>query len=92
MQSLTKTEKAHATRVKNVAQSIVVAIRAAGNDPRHVVAAFDATLASPEVLADAYTMLDRDTRWFGEDTRWHSALRACRNSPTFGPQLFALFC
>lgn len=89
---LTRSEKAHATRVKNCAQLMVSSIQSAGNDPAKVVEVIATIKASPTVKGDAYTLIDRTVRWYGADTRWHSALRACRNDPTHGPALFALFC
>ena len=51
-------------------------------------------LAALEGNADAFQLLDEKPSWFGGYSgprAYHSMLRTVRNSPLFGPQLFASF-
>jgi hypothetical protein len=88
----TPAQKAHLTRVNKTARLIALRLETA-ETPLDVFEAFQAmrTLhrVSPAILGDAYYMLDtHPDRYRG---RWHGLLRATRNTPDLGEQLFALW-
>lgn len=88
----TPAQKAHLTRVNKTARLIALRLETA-ESPQDVLEAFIAMRTehriSPAVLGDAYYMLDtHPDRYRGS---WHGLLRATRNTPEFGEQLFALW-
>lgn len=88
----TPAQKAHLTRVNKTAKVIALRLETA-ESPKDVLEAFRAMRTehrvSPAVLGDAYHVLDtHPDRYRG---RWHGLLRAVRNTPELGEQLFALW-
>jgi hypothetical protein len=61
--------------------------------PAHVLALFQAAAKDHKkmVICDAFWALDNCASWALDRNAWHPAIRALRNNPNFGPQLFALW-
>jgi len=88
---MTASEKRHQTRYTGHARAIVAALLA---DPAlDVVQAFQTVRterrASATELMDAFWLLDNQPGRF--PGHWHGRLRQCRNNPTDGRRLFALW-
>lgn len=90
---MSPSQKAHDTRVFAFARQVVGEIRQlqanGGCSERELVAIFTGGKTRNAVKADAFFVLDNQYSRFGSDTRWHSALRSCRNHPVHGHELFA---
>lgn len=90
---MTPAQKAHNTRVFAFARQVVSEIRQmqanGGCSAAEVVAIFTGGKTRGAIKADAFSVLDNEYSRFGSDTRWHAALRNCRNHPQHGADLFA---
>ena len=52
---------------------------------------FKSTKAKPQTLCDAFWTLDNKPGLWSNRDQWHPKLRATRNHPHWGPELFKLF-
>ena len=90
---MTKTELAHQTRVYRACRELAVTLAALppASSPAKVVEAFAANTDQRRVRADAFLLMDTEPSRFEHYQAWHPVLRSCRNHPTHGRELFALF-
>jgi hypothetical protein len=91
--AMTKSEKAHDTRVFRAAREISASITAltlpVSDD--QVLAVMKESKCSGRVLCDAFWLMDNEPSRFADHQVWHPRLRSLRNHPDGGRQMFALF-
>lgn len=80
-----------AGRLRNLAWSVVAQLQkdeVAFNDVPRIFAELQCSKTDKAVI---FTELDSYPGLYASDRRWHTKLRLCRNDPTHGPELFAVW-
>lgn len=91
--AMTKSEKAHDTKVFRVAREVsaLIASLPPPVSDDQVLAVMKERKCSGSVLCDAFWLMDNEPSRFANHQVWHPRLRSLRNHPDVGEQMFALF-
>lgn len=90
---MTKSEKAHETKVYRAAREAAAHISNLPNPvtDEQVLEVMQNQKCSKRVLCDAFWLMDNTPSRFANHSVWHPRLRSLRNNPPVGEQLFSLF-
>ena len=93
METTTKAEKAHDTKLFRAAREITARIAELPSPvtDEQVLDVMQSHQCSKRVLCDAFWAMDNEPSRFANYQTWHPRLRSLRNNQNVGKRMFALF-
>ncbi|MYM92471.1 hypothetical protein [Duganella vulcania] len=90
---LTKAESKYETKVRDLARKIATSVLQLSSPvtDQQVLEVLRSQQCEPQLLCDAFWLLDNGMVRFEQYDTWHSRLRSLRNNPVVGRKMFDLF-